>query len=312
MDTSVTGLATHHQRRVGNPQAGLWGVGHRPGGRETKRRRRVRDRQHLAIHKCDDSRVSIGRPLDVRMLSFLACRPRCGGRHADRAALVAARHCTRSRMLRTVLLEDDPQARRLLRTALSQSSPQPVDVREAETVAACRALLDAAPCDLLLADLCLPDGSGIEAIRHATTLSPRPTVLVVSSLADEEIVVEAIATGASGYVSKLDAPEEITRAIDIAFAGGSCISPTIAQRLMELVRRQGNTPATKSASHAQLTEAERSVLQLAAQGHTYRHIAQINGIQPSTVYTHVRHIYEKLQVSNLAQALYQARRQHLV
>ncbi len=215
-------------------------------------------------------------------------------------------------MLRTVLLEDDPHARHVLRIALTQATAQPLDLHEAETVAACRALLDAAPCDLLLADLSLPDGSGIEAIRHATTLSPRPTVLVVSSLADEEIVVEAIATGASGYVSKLDPPEEITHAIEIMFAGGSCISPAIAQRLMQLVRRQGNTCTPQPAPHAQLTEAERGVLQLAAQGHTYRRIAQINGIQPSTVYTHVRHIYEKLQVSNLAQALYQARLQHLV
>lgn len=211
-----------------------------------------------------------------------------------------------------LLLEDDADARELVHEALTACISSPLEIHDADTLAQCRRLLDARGCDLLLADLSLPDGNGIEAIQHAMSLPRRPTILVISSLADEAVVIEAIAAGASGYVSKHDPPGEIARAVEITLAGGSCISPLIAQRLVQRVRREASAGSLPPQARIQLTDAERGVLQLAAQGHNYRQIAQLSGIQPSTVYTHVRHVYEKLQVSNLAQALYEARRQHLV
>lgn len=199
-----------------------------------------------------------------------------------------------------------------MRDAVISIDAPRVTLREAETLAECRSLLDNERFDVFLADLVLPDGHGIDAIRHACALPKPPTVLVISSLADEDVVIEAITAGAQGYVSKLDAPDEVARAISVAVSGGSCISPSIAERLMALLRRQSGPSRTPAASLVQLTECERSVLQLAARGHNYRQIAEINGTRPSTVYTHVRHIYEKLQVSNLAQALFEARRMRLV
>jgi len=211
-----------------------------------------------------------------------------------------------------LVLEDDPDARQLVHEAIAACVPPPFSIQDADHVAQCRRLLDTQRCDLLLADLSLPDGSGIEAIRHAARLAARPNVLVISSLADEDVVVEAITAGASGYVSKHDPASTIAHSIGITLAGGSCISPTIAQRLVGLLRRTASAACAPAAPAAQLTGSERKVLHLAAQGHNYRQIAQLTGTQPSTIYTHVRHVYEKLQVSNLAQALFEARRQRLV
>ncbi len=212
--------------------------------------------------------------------------------------------------MRILLLEDDNDARLLVHEALVACRTRMTRLRETTSVVDCCRLLDEEPYDLFLADLHLPDGSGIDAIRHACALETRPTVLVISSITDEDTVTEAILAGASGYVCKHDNPAEIARSIDVTEAGGSCISPTIALRLMEIMRRQGSMASEPL--RTPLTDSERTVLQMAAQGHNYRKIAQIIGVQPSTVYTHVRHIYEKLQVSNLAQALFEARRQRLV
>lgn len=212
--------------------------------------------------------------------------------------------------LQVLLLEDDVEARRVVRDALASGHEHAI-LHEADTLAECRRLLESHDFDLFLVDLALPDGTGTDAIRHACALKRAPVALVISSLADENVVIEAIMAGAKGYVSKLDPPGEIAHSIEVAVAGGSCMSPTIAQKLMELLRRQADTPAAQP-HRIQLTERERDVLQLASRGYNYRRIAEISGTRPSTVYTHVRHIYEKLHVSNLAQALFEARRLHLV
>ncbi|MBZ0222991.1 MAG: response regulator transcription factor [Dokdonella sp.] len=214
--------------------------------------------------------------------------------------------------MRVLLLEDDADAREVVREAIATLNGHQIELQEAHTLSQCRDRLDREPFDLLLADLVLPDGPGIDAIRHACALPAPPLVLVISSMTDEDCVVEAILAGAKGYASKLDPPEEIARSIALAADGGSSISPTIAQRVVELLRRQGEQLRSPQLAEVRLTDSERTVLQLSAQGHSYRHIAEMTSTRPSTVYTHVRHIYEKLQVSNLAQALFEARRRRLV
>ncbi len=214
------------------------------------------------------------------------------------------------RALRILLLEDDEFSREVLREAAGRLDSYAVTLTEADSLFEGRRLLAQTSFDLVLADLVLPDGVSIDTIRYARSLAAPPIVLVVSSLADEDVVVQAIVAGACGYLSKNDDPADIARAIEIAADGGSCISPTIAHRLMELLRKQVSG-ATGSAK-VDLTDCEQGILTLASKGHNYRQIAQITGTRPSTVYTHVRHVYEKLQVSNLAQALFEARRHQLV
>lgn len=203
----------------------------------------------------------------------------------------------------TLLLEDDAEARGFLRNALAVCSGAG-HIDEAESLAQCCHKLHQRQYDLLLVDLHLPDGSGLEAVRLARTLTKPPLVLVVSSIIDEANVLAAIVAGASGYVSKFDASADIERSMAIALAGGSTLSPAIAARIIDSLRVQ--RPVAGSPSMI-LTPRESEILTLAHRGHNYRQIAEMIGCRPSTVYTHVRHIYEKLQVSTLQQALYEAR-----
>jgi DNA-binding NarL/FixJ family response regulator len=212
-------------------------------------------------------------------------------------------------VLRVLLLEDDAHSRALLRDSVAALGREAL-ITEADTVAQARQLLAQTRFDLFLADLRLPDGDSLELVRRARSQPDPPAVLVVSSLADEATVVRAILAGAGGYVCKHDAFVEITRALAVALDGGASISPTIAHRLLDLVRSQ--CADSDALGRVDLTARESEVLRLSAQGHTYRQIAALAGISPSTVYTHVRHIYEKLHVSSLQEALFQARRRRLV
>ncbi|TDR44924.1 LuxR family two component transcriptional regulator [Tahibacter aquaticus] len=212
--------------------------------------------------------------------------------------------------LRVLLLEDDAACRELLHQAVAALGDGNAQIVDAHDLAAGRRCLAEASFDLFLADLALPDGLSLDLIRQARTLREPPAVLVVSSLSDEATIVQAIVAGACGYVCKHDTSADIARALQLAVQGGSSISPTIAHRLLLLLRQQASAGA--AGQDVSLTARENDVLTLAAKGHTYRRIAELTGTLPSTVYTHVRHIYEKLQVSSLQEALYQARLRRLV
>jgi DNA-binding NarL/FixJ family response regulator len=212
--------------------------------------------------------------------------------------------------LRVLLLEDEEHCRVLLREALAELGERVASITEAHRLSDFRKRLGDGVFDLCLADLLLPDGSSIEMIRLARMQTHPPSVLVVSSLTDEGTIVQAIMAGACGYVSKEDAPADIARAIAIAADGGACISPSIAYRILDMLRRQSSPASTDGG--ARLTAREHDILKLAAKGCNYLEIAELVGTRPCTVYTHVRHIYEKLQVSNLQQALYEARVRRLI
>jgi DNA-binding NarL/FixJ family response regulator len=207
-----------------------------------------------------------------------------------------------------LLLEDDLCGRALLDEVMAlRSDLPPLRMEQVNSIAACRAALAERSYDVLIADLGLPDGNGIDAIRFARRQSPPPIVLVLSGLCDDVTVLAAIGAGASGYVSKFDAPEDIARAICLALGGGASLSPAIAARVVSALRHnaiQGDVAA--------LTPRERQVLELSARGYSYPQIGELIGIATSTVYTYSRQIYEKLHVSSLAQALYEARVQGLL
>jgi DNA-binding NarL/FixJ family response regulator len=219
-----------------------------------------------------------------------------------------ARQLRQAQPVRVMILEDEEPACTLLRAALLEN-PRFQLTAQADNVAACTALLREHEVDLLLADLHLPDGCGIAAIRQARALPRPPTVLVVSSLADERHVGEAILAGASGYVCKHDGVADIARSIERAADGGSWISPAIARFLIGLLRAQAPSPEPPraSATTGVLSERECEILRLASKGCSYAQIAELLELKTCTVYTYVRRIYEKLQVSNLAQALFEAR-----
>jgi DNA-binding NarL/FixJ family response regulator len=184
------------------------------------------------------------------------------------------------------------------------------------TVAAARALIDATSPDVILADLGLPDGSGIEVIRQATAKLPECDVLVITMFGDDGHIIDSIAAGATGYLLKDAAPDRIVAAIHEVHAGGSPISPSIARRVLQRFKITDADPVPPSAAtpptegqrqESPLSERETEILRLVAKGLNFDNIGGILEISPHTVVTHVKRIYRKLAVHSRGEAVYEAR-----
>jgi DNA-binding NarL/FixJ family response regulator len=159
-------------------------------------------------------------------------------------------------------------------------------------------------------DLGMPGMSGIEATQRLTTAAPLARVLVLSVLADDQHVMDALLAGACGYVLK-DAPiEQIVEGVRAADRGESLISPRIASRLVRRVREPDKLelPVTGEA----LTPRELEVLELMVRGLDNCEIAQALYLSQHTVRNHVSSIFIKLQVENRVQAAVRAVRSGLV
>lgn len=171
---------------------------------------------------------------------------------------------------------------------------------------------DRGPVDVLLVDLGLPDGSGLDLIREAVRRwSNRCDVMVVSVFGDEGHVLAAIEAGATGYLLKDSSPTSLIDQIRELRAGGSPVSPVIARKLLTRLAR-GPAPAACEDESVSLAPRELSVLQLAARGYSYDEVARLMGVSRHTVMSYVKRSYQKLQVHSKVQALNEARRMGLV
>lgn len=203
-----------------------------------------------------------------------------------------------------VVVEDDAHTRAHIARAVRVHRRLALQ-GEAGTCAEARALLDPRPPDVLLIDLGLPDGSGVELIRALRAARPESRALVITVFGDEHSVVESLEAGASGYLLKDGTHEEIGAAIDQLLDGGAPISAHIARFLL----KRFHTPAQTAPSGREtpsLTAREKEVLELIAKGFGYAEIARILGISAHTVTTHVRRIYGKLEVRSRGEAVYEA------
>ena len=158
-----------------------------------------------------------------------------------------------------------------------------------------------------MTDLNLPDGHGIEAIRLLRRLYPDADAMVISVLADDETVLNAIEAGAVGYLLKDADSIELVEAIESLRAGHSPISSSIARILV----RRMNAPA---ASHPgpDLTPRETEILRGIAKGFTYTELAEWLNISRQTVPVHIKNIYRKLAANNRSEAVYEASRRGLI
>jgi DNA-binding NarL/FixJ family response regulator len=162
--------------------------------------------------------------------------------------------------------------------------------------------------DVLLVDLGLPDRSGLDVIRRCRNLQPACAMMVLTIFGDEANMLSAFEAGAGGYLLKDGTEADLAAHVLSLHAGGSPMSPIIARQL--LVRWQGAAalPAAEvQATCEALPPRESEVLALIAKGFTYAETAQRMGILPSTVQSHVRNIYAKLNVHNKAEAVFEAR-----
>ncbi|HEX5505102.1 MAG TPA: response regulator transcription factor [Thermomicrobiales bacterium] len=203
--------------------------------------------------------------------------------------------------IRILIADDNAEFREGLRGLLA-AQPNLVIVGEAATGAAALTLAARTLPDVVLMDLQMPDLNGIEATRRLTAASPHVGVLVVTMFEDDDSVFAAMRAGARGYLLKGARKTETLRAIRAVAAGEAIFSPAIARRLMGFFAARP-TPAP----FPELTEREREVLALIAQGRDNQAIAAALYLSLKTVRNHVSNIFAKLQVADRAQAAVRAR-----
>lgn len=205
------------------------------------------------------------------------------------------------------VVEDDASTRAMLIDKISRSKRHDVTGAVGSLSSARRALKKEQP-DILLVDLQLPDGSGIDLISEQTLRNPALPILVISIFGDEERVVNAISAGAQGYLLKDDEEETILDAVDCLLRGQSPISPSIA---VHLIHRFRQLVPNRQETHP-LSDRELEVLQLATKGLSYRETAELMGVSINTVGTFTKRIYTKLAVSSRAEAIFEARQMGLM
>lgn len=161
--------------------------------------------------------------------------------------------------------------------------------------------------DVALVDLGLPDMDGTDVIRSIRDHFPNCPILVVSVIAAESRVVQAIRSGASGYILKDDSSLTISGALEQVRDGIYPITPSLARYLFNLAK--GKDPARQIKG---LSEKEIEVLQSLSRGHSYAEVARAMNISLSTVQSHIRNLYRKLGANSGVQAISKARESGLI
>ena len=203
-----------------------------------------------------------------------------------------------------LLVADDHTLFRDGLRALFDSLPDTEVVGEAATGAEAISLAEELQPDVVLMDIQMPDINGIEATRQIVQTSPHIGVIVVTMFEDDDSVFAAVRAGARGYVLKGADQEEMIRAISAVARGEALFGPAIAARLTAFFNASQSPAAT---AFPDLTDREREVLQLLAQGLSNQEIAHRLFISVKTVRNHVSNIYSKLQVADRVQAIIRAR-----
>lgn len=162
----------------------------------------------------------------------------------------------------------------------------------------CNAVLDnmrhARP-HVVLMDINMPGTNGIEGLRLIRTHFPEIKVLMQTVFEDNDMVFESIRNGANGYVLKKDSPQRLVEAIKEIHLGGAFMNPGIAQKILQFFAPQVRAEV--------LSQREKEVLKLLAQGHSYKMTAAELNLSYHTINAHVKNIYEKLHVQSLGEAI---------
>lgn len=208
-----------------------------------------------------------------------------------------------------ILLVDDHEVVRLGLKALIERHPDMEVVAEAASATEAVAKCEAFKPDVAVMDIRLTGTSGIDACREISEKLPEIKVIMLTSYAEDEMLFAAIRAGAAGYVLKQAGGQDVIRAIETVGQGKALLDPALTERVFVEVRRAAREQ--ENSAFIQLTEQERRVLALVADGKTNREIAQDLHLGEGTVRNYVSNILSKLGVSNRAEAAAYATKHNL-
>lgn len=204
-----------------------------------------------------------------------------------------------------MIVEDDPAFRARFSRIIRESKGFDLLAAVSTCAEACAVLDEQAP-DVLLVDLHLPDGSGIDVIRKTALGHPSTEILVITVFGDEEHVMASLEAGASGYLLKDSLPEELIGTIREVLAGGSPITPVIARQILKRFRAPEPAAPEGHPVVGGLSSREAEILGYIAKGFSFKEIGDLLGISHHTVTAHVKKIYQKLEVHSRGEAVYEA------
>lgn len=212
--------------------------------------------------------------------------------------------------IRVVIVEDDDHTRENLCAAVEASEGYTLAAAFNRTHPAI-VWLGVNHVDILLTDLGLPDGSGLDVIRVCVARWPACDIMVITMFGDEKNVLSSIEAGATGYLLKDGNHLDVNRALQDLRHGGSPMSPLIARKVLaRALHRTVPAVSQKAAGSAlpdvTLTKRETETLDLIARGYTYAEVARLLSVSLSTVQTHIRGIYGKLAVNSRGEAVFEA------
>lgn len=209
-------------------------------------------------------------------------------------------------MIRVVVADDHAVVRRGLIQILAETTDIDV-VAEAATGAEVLRRVQENDCDVVVLDVAMPNGGGIEILDRLRRLRPQVAVLILSVYPEDQYALRALKAGASGYLTKASAPEELTRAIRQVARGRRYITTSLAEMLAAELGREG-----EKEPHESLSEREYQVMCLLARGKSVSDIAGELSLSVKTVSTYRRRLLEKLELQTTADIIRYAFQHRLV
>jgi DNA-binding NarL/FixJ family response regulator len=209
-------------------------------------------------------------------------------------------------VIRALIADDHAVLRRGLADVLSEER----DIVVRGEAGSCRevlAKLRQGEWDVVVLDLNFPDGNGLDLLREIKRERPKLPILILTIASEDQFAVRALRSGASGYLTKESAPEELVQAVRKVVAGGRYVSPKLAERLAVMIDRDAEQPP-----HDQLSEREFQVFRLIASGRAVSQVAEELHLSVKTVSTYRARVLEKMNLRTNAELTVYAVRNHLV
>ncbi len=212
--------------------------------------------------------------------------------------------------IRILLADDHGVVRKGLRFLLEQHPQMEIVGEASDGREAVRLAAELKP-NVVVMDIGMPNLNGIEATAQIVKQNPHVHVIVLSVHSDESYLLRALSAGARGYLLKDSAEQDLVRAVEVAAQGKPFFSPAIAEKLLDDYMRYLQQRGLQD-SYDLLTDREKEVLQLIAEGKSNKEIAALLNVSPYTVETHRAHIMQKLNLHNTAEIVLYAVRKGII